>query len=315
MRSRVAAAAAALALALQLQPAVNAAAAAATPTNTSAGFVSLASYPLARCLDGSHAGYYVRRATRPSAADSWLFLLDGGGLCTTEADCTSRSKTDLGSSLSWPQSYALNATDLTTPDSRNPFAAWNMVYLQYCDGSMHSGARTAPSAETWNLWFAGHHTIAATLSDLSRRAGLNATAASSSTGEKVTVVFSGGSAGGVGVFSNYEFVAESLPHALVLGAPVGVRNTGSQRRPSASCLCIRSAHALAPCSAVDGRVTCPRSSGSRGRSPPPHRTTCALPPSHASRSSTPRIYHVAAWQRSVWTRPTSASSRTTPTRT
>ena len=114
-----------------------------TAGNSTAAFVSLSAYPLARCLDGSPSGYYIRAATAPAAADSWLFLLDGGGVCTTEADCLSRSRTALGSSRAWPASWALNTTDLTTPDPRNPFAAFNMVYLQYCDGSMHSGARTA----------------------------------------------------------------------------------------------------------------------------------------------------------------------------
>ena len=142
--------------------------------NGSASFVSLAGYPLARCLDGSSSGYYIRNATTKATQSSFLFLLDGGGLCTTETDCKARALTDLGSSKSWPPSYALNATDLTTPDQRNPFAAWTMVYLQYCDGSMHSGARTSASAETFGLWFAGHHTIAAVIHHLAATVGLNA---------------------------------------------------------------------------------------------------------------------------------------------
>jgi hypothetical protein len=191
--------------------------------NGTASFVplELAEYPYARCLDGSRAGYYVRTATSAATADSWLFLLNGGGFCATREDCTARSTTDLGSSASWPLAFALNSTDLTTPDPRNPFASWNVVYLQYCDGSMHSGARTAPGAETFGLWFSGHHIIAAALDHLSQNAGLNATGSTATASRKVQVVFSGGSAGGVGVFSNVEYVAQSLPHAIVLGAPVG----------------------------------------------------------------------------------------------
>lgn len=117
-----------------------------------ASFVSLAAHPLARCLDGTHSGYYIRPATHPAAADSWLFLLDGGGICTTKADCLSRSTTKLGSSKSWPAVWNLSTTALTTNSPKNPFHAFNVVYLQYCDGSMHSGARTAPSAETFGLW-------------------------------------------------------------------------------------------------------------------------------------------------------------------
>ena len=79
-------------------------------------------------------------------------------------------------------------------------AAWNMVYLQYCDGSMHSGARVSATNDTFGLYFSGHHTIAAVLQHLSLHDTLNAS-------EGVRVVFAGGSAGGVGVFSNVEYVA------------------------------------------------------------------------------------------------------------
>ena len=89
-----------------------------------------------------------------------------------------------------------------------------MVYLQYCDGSMHSGARVSATNDTFGLYFSGHHTIAAVLQHLSLHDTLNAS-------EGVRVVFAGGSAGGVGVFSNVEYVAEVLPHAKVLGAPIG----------------------------------------------------------------------------------------------
>ena len=36
----------------------------------------------ARCLDGSPAGYYVKRAPAESPnADKWIVFLEGGGLC------------------------------------------------------------------------------------------------------------------------------------------------------------------------------------------------------------------------------------------
>ena len=41
-----------------------------------------------------------------------------------------------------------------------------MVYLQYCDGSMHSGARVSATNDTFGLYFSGHHTIAAVLEQL-----------------------------------------------------------------------------------------------------------------------------------------------------
>ena len=45
----------------------------------------------ARCLDGSPAGYYVKRAPAESPnADKWVVFLEGGGLCVEPFDCKSR---------------------------------------------------------------------------------------------------------------------------------------------------------------------------------------------------------------------------------
>lgn len=103
----------------------------------------------------------------------------------------------------------------TQDSDANPFRDWNYVYVKYCDGSMHMGQRTEVSDDTWGLYFSGHHSITAIISDLSRTGNstLNTTGAN--------VIFSGGSAGGVGTFANYEYVATLLPDAKVVGAPVG----------------------------------------------------------------------------------------------
>jgi hypothetical protein len=288
--------------------AVSAASAVSSNDTTLAGFVSLSGYPYARCLDGSSSGYYIRKATSAASADSWLFLLDGGGICTTKEDCTQRATTDLGSSKNWPQEWALNTTDLTTSEPENPFSNWNMVYLQYCDGSMHSGARTSATAETFGLWFSGHHTIAATLNHLSVHSSLNATASAMAAGHKVQVVFSGGSAGGVGVFSNYEFVAESLPSANVLGAPVG----GCKCGPSAP-LPLKSPVRLSM-QRFGCLQTSPTSSGTMEPTAPRHRTTSERPPSRGSSPYTSLSCLAAAWTRWHPTSRTSVSCRTTRTR-
>ena len=50
-----------------------------------------------KCLDGSPAGYYVDG----TASSKWVFWLEGGGACFTEADCEQRARTALGSSTKW----------------------------------------------------------------------------------------------------------------------------------------------------------------------------------------------------------------------
>jgi len=170
-------------------------------------------FPLARCLDGSPSGYYLQKARNASVANSWLIVLNGGGACTHEADCTARAATDLGSSKGWAPAIEMNKIDYTTNDTRNPFADWNLVFAEYCDGSEHTGTRTEATNETFGLFFSGHHSIDALVTHLDSEHGLGA--------DGNRVLFGGGSAGGVGTFANYEYVTAKLPKAQVLGAPIG----------------------------------------------------------------------------------------------
>ena len=55
----------------------------------------------ARCLDGSRGGFYFRPASSPSAATKWKLHFMGGGWCSGDRDCLSRSKSLLGSSTFW----------------------------------------------------------------------------------------------------------------------------------------------------------------------------------------------------------------------
>ena len=169
-----------------------------------------ARHPGARCLDGSPGGFYHR----PGAASQWLFVLNGGGLCSHEADCTARAKTDLGSSHAFNRTFDFDSIPLTSSSPANPFRNFNLVFVPYCDGGMHSGQRTSnASADVWGLYFAGHLNVVALVAELRDTAGLGA--------RGDLVLFAGGSAGGVGVFANVEYVAEALPMARVLGVPVG----------------------------------------------------------------------------------------------
>ena len=54
-------------------------------TNSSYGNLTLLTdYPTARCLDGSSSGFYLRPALNSASASKWMFMLEGGGLCSEE---------------------------------------------------------------------------------------------------------------------------------------------------------------------------------------------------------------------------------------
>ena len=55
--------------------------------------------PMARCLDGSPAGYYLGpAAARPTA---FLIHMQGGGWCTSVDDCAARAGMYYGTSTVW----------------------------------------------------------------------------------------------------------------------------------------------------------------------------------------------------------------------
>lgn len=107
------------------------------------------------CLDGTAPGYYFRPgqlhlSSQPSmltqctvgtgsGANSWIVHMEGGGVCSTEEECLSRSKTDLGSSKNWPPTQKGDGF-LSDNNNTNPgFYNWNVAYLMYCDGSSFAG--------------------------------------------------------------------------------------------------------------------------------------------------------------------------------
>lgn len=91
----------------------------------------------AKCLDGSPAAYYHRRALNAEKAQNWIVSLQGGGSCVKSEDCAARADTDLGSSLNYGRDgEALMQQFLAGEESLNPhFYDWNHVLLMYACGS------------------------------------------------------------------------------------------------------------------------------------------------------------------------------------
>ena len=153
--------------------------------------------PLAKCLDGSAAGYYYR----PGATDNFAIYLQGGGLCVEPLDCLERARNSLGSSTNWPSSRVDNRNVLSSA-AFNPFRSYHHVYVPYCSGDMYIGRQRKRNA--FGLRFAGHHILEAVLSDL-----LNRTTLATAT----RVLLSGGSAGGYGAFVHADWFHARLATA------------------------------------------------------------------------------------------------------
>jgi len=159
----------------------------------------------ARCLNGSPSGFYYRAATSTASKFKWFIFLQGGGLCLINPDpswqnvenCRSRVNTALGNSALWP----------ATRGATNSYfvSDWNQVFIPYCGGDLHAGTIMESSS---GLYYAGHNTIAAVLNRLN----------SLSFESAAEVLLSGESAGGIGVFTNANFVGLHVPKTAVLRA-------------------------------------------------------------------------------------------------
>lgn len=163
------------------------------------------------CLDGSPAGYYLHEGD----PNKWIVAFQGGGWCTSDLDCLSRSKTTLGSSTQWPAFYKMNGIGLYNSTLNPDFYNWTSLMVYYCDGASFAGDLTEPLVVTGTpLYMRGHRIVNAVLDDLTTRHGL---------GAAQEVIVNGGSAGGLAAQLHVDYIADVLkasnPSVRVVGVP------------------------------------------------------------------------------------------------
>ena len=168
----------------------------------------------AKCMDGTQGGYYVH----PSATGSskWVLTLQGGGECVTKEKCPGKAASHLGSSKHFDSSFSFfrdSATHFIDADCKgNPtLCEYNLVYLPYCSQDLWSGRRTSASPETYGYYFSGHLIFQAVLESLEATHDLRGAS---------EIILTGTSAGGFGVYTNLDYVAQRYPSAKVVGAPI-----------------------------------------------------------------------------------------------
>lgn len=160
----------------------------------------------ARCLDGSPAAYYLREV--PGSKD-WVFFLQGGGLCIEAFDCHSRSKSHLGSSKNWSATHDDHENVLNSNPLENPFAGFNAVYVPYCSGDTYLGIKREKNLYLGGLYTNGHLILEAILDHLH-----NTTSMAESVGQ---VLLAGGSAGGIGVIHNADWLTHTITEKFGFG--------------------------------------------------------------------------------------------------
>lgn len=166
----------------------------------------------AYCLDGSRPGlWYSEPATVPTSGNrSWLVLADGGAWCYSLEECEGRSLAFRGGSgygssgKKWPSKFWPYGGPLSADPAVNPaFAGYHRVLLGYCDGSSYTGDLEQPliGPRGRKVFFRGRRVLEALVLELLDM-GMQ---------QAERVLWSGGSAGGVGVLHAANRVRAQLP--------------------------------------------------------------------------------------------------------
>jgi O-palmitoleoyl-L-serine hydrolase len=175
-------------------------------------------YPKARCLDGSPGAFYKNLNPELQFNGTWVIMLQGGGECIDENSCKARSTTALGSSKAMAKNFYFTY-GIQDTQHRNPyFNNASYILINYCTGDLHMGAVTKPDSSTFGLYFSGMHIVEAVIDTLMTSSKYNLKDAS-------TIVLAGQSAGGLGIVSLLDRVADKLEAsgstANIVGAPEG----------------------------------------------------------------------------------------------
>nr|CAH8871774.1 unnamed protein product [Trichobilharzia regenti] len=152
----------------------------------------------ARCNDGSPAGYYYRPA-KHTTVKNWIVFLEGGWYCFDAETCFLRESNafSLFSSKFWPKTRSLGGI-LSSDSNANPYYhEYHSVFIPYCSSDLWTGKMANQSGD---FYFHGSRILAAVIDDLPWH--------NAAYTEKV--VFSGSSAGGIGVLMNVDRLARKL---------------------------------------------------------------------------------------------------------
>jgi O-palmitoleoyl-L-serine hydrolase len=167
----------------------------------------------ASCNDGSPAAYYYRPG-KSDGSTHWVIHLQGGGFCYSKDTCASRR--DSEPALMTSEGLAKTKQGdgiISVYHNQNPFFYdANHVFAHYCSSDFWSGNRVA-SAETDDLQFRGVSIVQAIIEDLSNPSITQ----EPNLDDATLVIFSGTSAGGIGVLNHLDWLAEQLPQANIYG--------------------------------------------------------------------------------------------------
>ncbi|CAF0780097.1 unnamed protein product [Didymodactylos carnosus] len=181
--------------------------------------IQLNEYPDARCNDGSQATYYLRHRYFLSTKTEqhtfnihvqsrrWLIFLDGGWYCHDLSTCEKRQLINpLLTSSKQSKDYRYGSGILSSSsDESGPFTNYNIIYIPYCSSDLWTGTMNSSSSNSNQIQFSGYNILKSVLYDLYETKGLH---------QAKQIIFSGTSAGGLGVLITLPNLLNDLPSIL-----------------------------------------------------------------------------------------------------
>ena len=167
------------------------------------------------CLDGSPGGYYIRRPVVASNTSKVLIFHEGGGWCGSDMNCLERSRTHLGSSLSYasqiPGDEGIEAVALYAY-----LQDYTIIYAKYCDGTSWTGNVDDPifvynetDGKNETIFYRGLPLLDALIDHLLEKQGLD---------EADVVLYGGCSAGSLTAYLHVDYLRTKLSPGTKLAA-------------------------------------------------------------------------------------------------
>jgi hypothetical protein len=159
-------------------------------------------FPEAKCRDGSSTGIGVRYGSGSGVA----IYFEGGGACFNALTCGA-NPANFGAGQFAAFSAGANSGIYDSDDPDNPLADWSIVYVPYCTGDVHAGARANGTLPDFPgpQQFVGYLNVGHFLQRV----------VPTFLGEVDHVLVTGVSAGGFGAAFNYDRIADAFPNDRV----------------------------------------------------------------------------------------------------
>ena len=164
-----------------------------------------------KCGDGSDYSFSIHPAPAGQPLDKIVVYMEGGGSCVDGPDCASTfaSNPDLFSSAN----EGLPEVGLTSSTNvNNPFQNWTKVYIPYCTQDGHTGSGIVNAFPEITVYRYGAVNVRAAMQYVRDAvwASLDASDPEGFRPDRLTVLFAGSSAGGIGAQFNYHYILDDL---------------------------------------------------------------------------------------------------------